>query len=137
MLDCVACKEKINKLTYVVLHTFTSFFSFGSQIKWLLIALNSNYWMGICLGRLSIARFTEVVVWTGFTVMLHINWVQMFKCIISHSSKKSLVPPLHKFTIQKLFIFFSFFGKLNLLNMCTYWLVNISGGWKKNCPIGK
>ena len=73
MLDCVARKEKINKLIYVVLHTFTSFFSFGSQIKWLLIALNSNDWMGICLGRLSIARFTEVVVWTGFTVMLHIN----------------------------------------------------------------
>ena len=73
MLDCVAHIEKINKLTYVILHTFTSFFSFGSQKMWLLVALNSNDWTGIYSGRLSIARFTEVVVWTGFTVMLHIN----------------------------------------------------------------
>ena len=28
--------------------------------------------------------------------------VQIFKCIISHSSAKSLVPPLQKFTIQNL-----------------------------------
>ena len=73
MLDCVAHKEKINKITYVILHTSTSFFSLGSKKKWLLVVLNSNDWMGICLGRLSIAHFTEVVVWTGFTVMLHIN----------------------------------------------------------------
>ena len=26
MLDCVACKEKRGKLTYIVLHTFTQFY---------------------------------------------------------------------------------------------------------------
>ena len=46
----------------------------------------------------------------------------MFKCIISHSSTKSSVPPLHKFTIQKLDLFFFFFGKLNLLNIAVYLL---------------
>ena len=46
------------------------FFSFGSQKKWLLVALDSNDWTGISLGRLSIGRFTEVLVWTGLTVML-------------------------------------------------------------------
>ena len=28
MLDCVACKEKRNKLTYIILHTFTWFYDF-------------------------------------------------------------------------------------------------------------
>ena len=37
------------------------------------------------------------------------KWVQIFKCIISHSSTKSLVPPLHKFTMWKLDLFFSLF----------------------------
>ena len=46
------------------------FFSFGSQKKWLLVALDSNDWTGICLGGLSIGRLAEVVVWTGLTVML-------------------------------------------------------------------
>ena len=47
----------------------------------------------------------------------------MFKCIISHSSAKSLVPPLNKFTIQKLdLFFFLFFGKLNSLNIAVYLL---------------
>ena len=36
---------------------------------------------------------------------------QIFKCIISHSSAKSLVPPLHKFTIRNLDLFFPFLGK--------------------------
>ena len=39
------------------------------------------------------------------------KWVQIFKCIISHSSVKSLVPPLHKFTIRNLDFFFPFLGK--------------------------
>ena len=39
------------------------------------------------------------------------KWVQIFKCIISHSSVKSLVPPLHKFTIRNLDLFFPIFGK--------------------------
>ena len=39
------------------------------------------------------------------------KWVQIFKCIISHSSAKSLVPPLHKFTIRNLDLFFPFLGK--------------------------
>ena len=66
------------------------------------------------------------------------KWVQFFKCIISHSSTKSLVPPLRKFTIQNLDLFFS---KLRLIfslfwekTLCTYWLVNIWRGWKKIVP---
>ena len=46
------------------------------------------------------------------------KWVEILKCIISHSSIKSLVPPLHKFTIQKSDLFSSFCGKLNLLKAC-------------------
>ena len=46
----------------------------------------------------------------------------MFKCIISHSSTKSFIPWLHKFTIQKLNLSFFFFGKLNLLNITVYLL---------------
>ena len=38
----------------------------------------------------------------------------------SHGSKKSLVPPLHKFTIRNLDLFFPFFGKLNSLNSVVY-----------------
>ena len=34
------------------------------------VILYSNNWTGICLGRFSIGHFTEVVVWTGLTVML-------------------------------------------------------------------
>ena len=40
----------------------------------------------------------------------------------SHGSKKSLVPPLHKFTIRNLDLFFPFFGKLNLLNSAVHLL---------------
>ena len=50
------------------------------------------------------------------------KWVQIFKCIISHSSTKSLVPPLHKFTIRNLRLIFSLFWEKTL---CTYWLVKI------------
>ena len=59
------------------------------------------------------------------------KWVQIFKCIISHSSTKSLVPPLHKFTIRNLRLIFSLFWEKTL---CTYWLVNIWRGWKKIVP---
>ena len=52
----------------------------------------------------------------------------------SHGSKKSLVPPLHKFTIRNLALFFPFFWKTAL---CTYCLVNILRGRKKICPIEK
>ena len=55
------------------------------------------------------------------------KWVQIFKCRISYSSKKSLIPPLHKFTIRNLLIFSLFWEKM----LCTYWLVNIWRGWKK------
>ena len=34
------------------------------------VVLYSNNWTRICLGRFSIGSFTEVVVWTGLTVML-------------------------------------------------------------------
>ena len=51
--------------------------------------------------------------------------VQIFKCIISHSSTKFLVPPLHKFTIRNLdLIIFLFGGKLNLLNIAVYLLTS-------------
>ena len=46
----------------------------------------------------------------------------MFKSIIPYSSTKSLVLPLHKFTIQKLVLFFPFFGKLKLLSIAVYLL---------------
>ena len=78
--------------------------------KWSLVALDSNHWKGIFLRGLSIGRF---------------NWVQMFKCIISHSSTKSMVLPLHKFTIRKLDLLFTFFGKLNSLDITVYLLKKI------------
>ena len=58
------------------------------------------------------------------------KWVQIFKCKISHSSTKSLVPTLHKFTIQNFDLFFPFLEK----TLCTYWLVNIWRGWKNIVP---
>ena len=48
------------------------------------------------------------------------KWVQIFKCIISHSSTKSLVLQLPKFTIWNNFFFY--FGKLNSLNSAVYLL---------------
>ena len=104
-------------------YCFTQVFFIWESKKWLLVALDGNNWAGIYLGRPSIGRLIEVVVWTGLTVMVLVNWVQMFKCIISHSSTKSLVPPLHKFTIRKLDLFcFLLFGTLNLLNIAVYLL---------------
>ena len=50
------------------------------------------------------------------------KWVEIFKCVISHSSSKSLIPTLHKFTIRNLDLFFPFFGKLNSLNSVVYLL---------------
>ena len=47
------------------------------------------------------------------------KWVEFFKCIISHSSKKSLISPLHKCTIRNLDLFFPFFGELNSLCVLT------------------
>ena len=44
----------------------------------------------------------------------------MFKCIISHSSTKSLLPPLHKFTIRYLGLIFSLFLETKLLNIALY-----------------
>ena len=51
--------------------------------------------------------------------------------IISYSSTKSMVPPLYKFTTQNLDLIFPSF-RLTLL--CTQWLVNILGRWKKIVP---
>ena len=42
-------------------------------------------------------------------VCLMVKRVQIFKWIISHSTTKSLVPPLHKFIIQNLDLFFCLF----------------------------
>ena len=39
------------------------------------------------------------------------KWVQIFKCIIFHSSTKSLIPALHKLTIRNLGLFFPFLGE--------------------------
>ena len=49
------------------------------------------------------------------------RWVQIFKCIVFHSSAKSLVPSLHKFTIQNLdLILFPFLGNyIRLTLLCT------------------
>ena len=44
----------------IVLDKF--FFYLGVKKKWLLVALNSNDWTGICLGGLSLGRLAEVVV---------------------------------------------------------------------------
>ena len=46
----------------------------------------------------------------------------MFKCIISHSSTKSLVPLLHKFTIWKLDLFFPLFWQNRFANIAVYLL---------------
>ena len=64
--------------------------------------------------------------------------VKIFKRIISHSSMKSLVSTLHKFTIQNLDLFFPFFGKLNLLNKAVFLLTSqYSRGWTKFWPVQK
>ena len=41
----------------------------GSHVRQVVVALDSNDWTGICLGGLSIGRFTEVVISTSLTVM--------------------------------------------------------------------
>ena len=110
------------------------------------VVLYSKDYTRICLSGLSIGHLRGVVVLQGWSfeqvwlqcfnliqnnlVCLMEKWVQIFKCIISHSSTKSLVPPLHKFTIRKLDLFlFPFFGKLNLLNIAVYLLTCQYFGW--------
>ena len=44
--------------------------------------------------------------------------------IISHSSTKSLVLPLHKFTIRNLDLFFPFFGETKFFNSTVYLLIS-------------
>ena len=60
------------ELFLVFLHSFAGksfvvvvldFFFIWEPKKWSLVALKSNDLMGICLGGLSIGRFTEVVWW--------------------------------------------------------------------------
>ena len=54
-------------------------------------------------------RWSPVQVWlqrfkltlNNFICLME-KWVQIFTCIISNSSTKPLIPPLHKFTIQNL-----------------------------------
>ena len=57
-------------------------------------------------------RVRQVVVFTVTCCNALRNWVQRFKCIISHSSTESLVPPLHEFIIRKLDLFFAFFWEI-------------------------
>ena len=58
--------------------------------------------------------------------------VQVLEFITSHSSTKSLVPPLHKFTIENLdLILFPFFGKLNWCNVTVYLLTIFREDGKK------
>ena len=85
----------------------------AGHIKQVVVLCSKNC-TGIRLGGFRIGCLTEVVVWTYLTVI--------FKYIIFHCSKKSLVPPLHKFTIQNLDLFFAFFEKLNLLKSAAYLL---------------
>ena len=118
------------------------------------VVLYSKDYTRICLSGLSIGHLRQVVVLQGWSfeqvwlqcfnliqnnlVCLMEKWVQIFKCIISHSSTKSLVLLLHKFTIWNLDLFFSLFWDTKFASvLCTYWLVNILGGWKKTCPVGK
>ena len=119
------------------------------------VVLYSKDYTRICLSGLSIGHLRRVVVLQGWSfeqvwlqcfnliqnnlVCLMEKWVQIFKCIISHSSTKSLVPPLHKFTIRKLDLFlFPFFGKLNLLNIAVYLLTcQYFGRMEKNLSCRK
>ena len=62
------------------------------------------------------------------------------KCtgIISHSSAKSLVPPLYKFTTQNLDLIFPLFEKLNLLNIPVYLMTcQYFGRMEKKLSSGK
>ena len=102
---------------------------------WSVVVLCSNNCTRICLGGLRIGCLRWVVVlqrWLFEQVWLQCfnliqnnfvcimeKWVQIFKCIISHSSAKSLVPPFYP---KLRLIFSSFFGKLNLLNSAVYLL---------------
>ena len=61
---------------------------------------------GGCFNRFDCNTFK--LIQNNFVYLME-KWVQIFKCIISHSSTKSLVPPLHKFTIWSLDLFFPFF----------------------------
>ena len=87
--------------------------------------LYRNDCKGICLDRLSIGCLWLLcvkLIQNNFICLME-KWVQIFKCIISHSSTKSLVPPLPKFTIWNLDLFFRLFRKLNsLINSAVYLL---------------
>ena len=73
-------------------------------------------WLCYKSGRLQ--RWSSEQVWLQCFKLIENNFicqmeklVQIFNCIISHSSTKSLVPPWHKFAIWNLDLFFPFFGK--------------------------
>ena len=100
-----------------------AFFSFGRQKKCWLFALDRR------------SSCTVTIVWefawveSGLVVLqrrsfeqFEQHWVQMFKYIISHSSTKFLLPPLHNFTIRYLDLIFSLFWELNSLNIALYLL---------------
>ena len=59
----------LDKVFVVIVLDKFLFFIWESK-KWLLVAIDSNDWTGICLGGLSSGRLTEMVVWTDLTVML-------------------------------------------------------------------
>ena len=143
-MHCSLCLLHISLLDKVFQQLLQiGFLSFAIQKKWSLVALNKwlSYTVTIvqefALGGLPIGHLRRVVVlqrWScehvllqcfklisnNFACLMQKNRVEIFKCIISLSSTKSLVPPLHKCTIQTLDLFFPFFGKLDLLNSHVY-----------------
>ena len=115
------------------------------------VVLYSNDCMGIHSGGLSIGHLRQVVllhrsspeqVWLQCFKLIYNNficliekWVQIFKWFsVSHRSMKSLFPPLHKFTIRNLDLFFSFFWEKNPVYLLT--CQNLER-MEKNCPVGK
>ena len=101
---------------------FRQVFFICESKKWSLVSVDRWSSCTVTIGREFAWAGSALVVWTGLTVMLYVIWVHMFTCKIFHSSTKSLVLPLQKFTIPKLDLFFSLFGKLNLLNIAVYLL---------------
>ena len=145
-MHCSLCLFCISSLDKVFSNCFRhAFFHLGNKkvvagrVRQMVV-LHSNDCTGICLSGLSIGRLRRVVVlqrWSFEQIWLQCfqliqnnlvclmeKWVQIFECIISHSSAKSLVPPLHKFTIRNSWKVnsFPFFGKLNSLNIAVYLL---------------
>ena len=124
-MHCSLCLFRISLLDSFLVVVLEGYFSSGRQKKRSLVALDRWLYYTVTIVRefawvdselvvLQRWSFDQVWLWR-FTliqnnfVCLMEKWVQIFKCIISHSFTKSLVPPLHKFTIQNVDLFFPLF----------------------------